>query len=293
MSRLRDDGGGRRGDGASDVGSDAGCVASPCPARPTCVVAGAWHTSAISKDVIDSATGDVLDFPPPADDVPELVLKLNQWMNCPHDVHPLIAIAIAPVQLVPMHPFRDGTVLTWRLPSMPYRYRASYGFSRLVTISGATTGTVRLFCHAVQRVWRMRMEISPWMELVARGLSTQLAEVRQRGGNATRLDVCALHAATGSPGARRERRAALRTARIAGWHAARPELPSELAPSLRLRIVSPTSCRGVHAGIGRSGGRSNFSARPRVSRQLSPRPRSVLGAKLAHPIRTTRRRGPR
>lgn len=115
MSCVRDDGGGQRGDGLWDVESDAGGAASRCPARPTCVVASAWRISAIRKDVIGSATGAVVHVPPPADDVPELMRALVQWMNHPHDGHSVIASAVAPFQLVQIRRFLDGSGGTLRL----------------------------------------------------------------------------------------------------------------------------------------------------------------------------------
>jgi len=57
------------------------------------------------NDLIDSATGDVIDVLPPIDDMPEFVRDLVQWMNHAQDVQPVIASAIAPFQLVPIHPF--------------------------------------------------------------------------------------------------------------------------------------------------------------------------------------------
>ena len=41
-----------------------------------------------------------------------------QWLNHPHDVHPVIGSTIAQLQLVNIHPFLDGTGRTTRLLSM-------------------------------------------------------------------------------------------------------------------------------------------------------------------------------
>ena len=145
----------------------------------------------IQNYVIDSATGDVIYVPPPADDVPELMRDLVQWMNHPHDVHPVIASAIAQFQLVHIHPFLDGNGRTSRLLSMLYLYRAGYDFKRLFAISEYYDRDRTAFYDAIQSVRRTQMDMTRWIEFFTHGLATQLAEVKQRGEHAMRQDVLA------------------------------------------------------------------------------------------------------
>ena len=56
-------------------------------------------------------------------------------MNRTYDGHPAIGSATAPVQLVDLHPFRDGTVRPPRLLSMLDLDRAGNDSTRLVAIS--------------------------------------------------------------------------------------------------------------------------------------------------------------
>ena len=72
----------------------------------------------IQNDLIDSATGDVIDVPPPSDDVPEFMRDPVQGMNHSHDMHPVIAITIASLQFVHLHQFLDGIGRMSRLLSM-------------------------------------------------------------------------------------------------------------------------------------------------------------------------------
>ena len=150
---------------------------------------GAYRT--IQNYVIDSATGDVIYVPPPADEVPGLMRDLVQWMNHPHDVHPVIASAIAQFQLVHIHPFLDGNGRTSRLLSMLGLYRAGYDFKRLFAISEYYDRDRTAFYDAIQSVRRMQMDMTGWIEFFTHGLATQLAEVKQRGEHAMRQDVLA------------------------------------------------------------------------------------------------------
>ena len=96
----------------------------------------------------------------------------------PLDVHPAIASAIAPLQLVHVPSFLDGSERTSRLLSMLEVDRAGCDVTRPIAISEDDDPDRTAFYDSFQRVRRMPMDISRWIEFFTGRLATQLAEVK-------------------------------------------------------------------------------------------------------------------
>ena len=143
----------------------------------------------VQNYVVNSATKEVVYTPPPAHDVPILMQELVAWLNAERAVHPVLASGIAQFQLVHIHPFLDGNGRASRLLSTLCLYRAGYDFKRLFTISEYYDRDRPAFYRAIQSVRASRMDMTGWLEYFVEGLTTQLAEVRERGEQAIRRDV--------------------------------------------------------------------------------------------------------
>jgi len=145
----------------------------------------------VQNYVVNPVTGETIYTPPPAHDVPILMAELVNWINDPAEVHPVLVSGIAQFQLVHIHPFLDGNGRASRLLSTLYLYRAGYDFKRLFTISEYYDRDRLAFYSALQGVREQGMDLTGWLEYFVEGLSTQLAEVRQRGENVIRRDALA------------------------------------------------------------------------------------------------------
>ena len=143
----------------------------------------------VQNFIVNSATGETIYTPPPAQDVPGLMRELVDWLNLPTDIHPAIVSGIAQFQLVHIHPFLDGNGRASRLLSTLLLYRAGYDFKRLFTISEYYDRDRMAFYSALQGVRQTNMDMTGWVEYFSTGLATQLAEVKQRGELAIRQDV--------------------------------------------------------------------------------------------------------
>jgi Fic family protein len=116
--------------------------------------------------------------------------ELVDWLNREEeDTHPVLVSGIAQFQLVHIHPFLDGNGRTSRLLSTLCLYRAGYDFKRLFAISEYYDKNRATFYQAIQGVRENNMDMTGWLEFFVEGLSTQLAEVRDRGKQAIRRDV--------------------------------------------------------------------------------------------------------
>jgi len=143
----------------------------------------------VQNYVVNSSTGETVYTPPAAHDVPPLMAELVAWINQPDDVHPVLVSAVAQFQLVHIHPFIDGNGRASRLLSTLCLYRAGYDFKRLFTISEYYDRDRAAFYGAIQSVRACGMDMTGWIEYFVKGLSTQLAEVRQRGEWAIQRDI--------------------------------------------------------------------------------------------------------
>jgi Fic family protein len=143
----------------------------------------------IQNYVVNSVTGETVYTPPPAHDVPIMMAELVDWLNREQQIHPVLVSGIAQFQLVHIHPFLDGNGRASRLLSTLCLYRAGYDFKRLFTISEYYDRDRPTFYRAIQSVRASRMEMTGWLEYFVEGLTTQLAEVRERGEQAIRHDV--------------------------------------------------------------------------------------------------------
>ncbi|MBU4194748.1 MAG: Fic family protein [Actinomycetia bacterium] len=143
----------------------------------------------IQNYVVNSVTGETVFTPPPAHDVPILMAELVDWLNREQEVHPVLVSGISQFQFVHVHPFLDGNGRTSRLLSTLCLYRAGYDFKRLFTISEYYDRDRSAFYRAIQSVRESGMDMTGWLEYFVEGLTTQLAEVRERGEQAIRRDV--------------------------------------------------------------------------------------------------------
>ena len=143
----------------------------------------------IQNYVVNSATGETIYTPPPAHDVPIMMAELVDWLSQEQEVPPVLISGISQFQLVHIHPFLDGNGRTSRLLSTLCLYRAGYDFKRLFTISEYYDRNRPAFYRAIQSVREAGMDMTGWLEYFVEGLTTQLAEIRQRGERALRRDV--------------------------------------------------------------------------------------------------------
>jgi Fic family protein len=143
----------------------------------------------IQNYVVNSSTGETVYTPPPAHDVPIMMAELVDWLNQEQEIHPVLVSGISQFQLVHIHPFLDGNGRTSRLLSTLCLYRAGYDFKRLFTISEYYDRDRSAFYRAIQSVREAEMDMTGWLQYFVEGLTTQLAEVRERGEQAIRKDV--------------------------------------------------------------------------------------------------------
>lgn len=151
--------------------------------------AGPGEYRRVQNWVINAGTGETVYTPPPAHDVPILMAELVDWLQQPHEVHPVLVSGIAQFQLVHIHPFLDGNGRSSRLLSTLCLYRAGYDFKRMFTLSEHYDRDRSAFYGALQSVRQAGLDLTSWLAYFVEGLATQLADVRTRGERAIRRDA--------------------------------------------------------------------------------------------------------
>ena len=94
----------------------------------------------------------------------------------------MLVSGLSQFQLVHIHPFLDGNGRTSRLLSTLCLYKAGYDFKRPFTISEYYDRDRPAFYRAIQGVRECGMDMTGWLEYLVKGLTTQLSEVKERGG---------------------------------------------------------------------------------------------------------------
>lgn len=145
----------------------------------------------VQNYVANSRTREIIYTPPAPQDVAPLMRELVEWVGAESEIHPVLVAGIAQYQLVHIHPFLDGNGRTSRLLSTLCLYRAGYDFRRLFSISEYYDRDRLAFYTAIQSVRAQGMDLTGWVEFFVKGLSTQMAEIIERGKRIILRDVIA------------------------------------------------------------------------------------------------------
>ncbi len=143
----------------------------------------------VQNYVVNARTGETVYTPPPAHDVPPMMVDLVSWLNAEQEIHPVVVAGTSQFQLVHIHPFVDGNGRTARLLSTLCLYRAGYDFKRLFTISEYYDRDRAAYYRALQSVRERDMDLTAWLEYFTEGLATQMREVQGRGEQVIHRDV--------------------------------------------------------------------------------------------------------
>ena len=143
----------------------------------------------VQNYVANSVTKEIIYTPPPPRQVPPLMAEFVSGLNTEQEVHPILVAGVAQFQLVHIHPFLDGNGRTARLLSMLCLYRKGYDFKRLFTLSEYYDRDRSSYYRAIQSVREQELDLTEWLEYFTIGLSSQLAEVQEKGASLIRLDV--------------------------------------------------------------------------------------------------------
>jgi len=127
----------------------------------------------VQNYVVNQRTGATIYTPPPANEIPDRMAALTEWL-AEAETHPVLAAGIAQFELVDMHPFLDGNGRTARLLSLACLHRSGYAFRGLFSLSEFYDDDRGQYYDAIQGVRDSGGDPNGWLAYFANGLRTQL-----------------------------------------------------------------------------------------------------------------------
>ncbi len=136
--------------------------------------------------VHNEATDEQVYEGPPADQVPALVEALVEQLRTEHGHDPVVRSALAHLNLVMIHPFRDGNGRMARALATLVLTRSDIGepaFSSVEEWLGVTTNTLDYYAalgHTGHGVWAPRADAHLWLSFCLRAHHMQAQTMAQR-----------------------------------------------------------------------------------------------------------------
>jgi Fic family protein len=129
---------------------------------------GRWRAGPVY--VQDETTGDIVYTGPDAIDVPDLMHELVEYLRHKNGEHPLIRAAMAHLNLVMIHPFRDGNGRMARCVQTMVLAREGIVASPFSSIEeylgGNSEPYYRVLAEVGQGSWHPERDAKPWIKFV-------------------------------------------------------------------------------------------------------------------------------
>ncbi|RKU29237.1 hypothetical protein C6497_06620 [Candidatus Poribacteria bacterium] len=134
----------------------------------------------IQNYVVDNKTKEVIYTPPPASEVPILMLELVDWLrsNEASELSPLLKAGIAHYQLVTIHPFLDGNGRTARALANLILYHSGYDIKKLFSLEEHYDMNPADYYEALQSV-RATGILTTWLEYFTVGIAAEMQKIKE------------------------------------------------------------------------------------------------------------------
>lgn len=134
----------------------------------------------IQNYVINNKTKEVIYTPPPASEVPILMLELVDWLRSDeaNQLSPLLKAGIAHYQLVSIHPFLDGNGRTARALANLILFHAGYDIKKLFSLEEYYDAKPADYYEALQSV-RTTGVLTMWLEYFTAGIAAEMQKIKE------------------------------------------------------------------------------------------------------------------
>ncbi len=128
---------------------------------------------------------EILYTGPGAKQVPQLMADFISWLNESEkkEINPVIAAAIAHLEIAAIHPFNDGNGRTARALATLILYRRGYDFRRLFALEDYYNSDRQAYYKAVnagKNYDERRTDLTSWLEYFIKGFKKEIDEVRNK-----------------------------------------------------------------------------------------------------------------
>ena len=134
----------------------------------------------IQNYVVNNKTKEVIYTPPPASEVPILMLELVDWLRSDeaNQLSPLLKAGIAHYQLVDIHPFLDGNGRTARALANLILYHAGYDIKKLFSLEEYYDANPAGYYEALQSV-RTTGVLTTWLTYFTAGIAAEMQKIKE------------------------------------------------------------------------------------------------------------------
>ena len=122
---------------------------------------------------------------PEAKQVPKLMADFIAWLKDSEDkdINPVIAAAIAHLEIAAIHPFNDGNGRTARALATLMLYQRGYDFRRLFALEDYYNTNRQAYYKAInvgKTYDERRLDITSWLEYFVKGFKKEIDEVKNK-----------------------------------------------------------------------------------------------------------------
>lgn len=136
----------------------------------------------VQNYIVDARSGKTVYTPPPAKEVPKMMLKMCDWLAgaSAEACHPVIKAALAHYMMEAIHPFIDGNGRTGRVVAMFTLYRDGYDTRKLFSLEEYYDKNAKTYYESLQSVLKTGGDATVWVEYFVTGFADQIEEVADR-----------------------------------------------------------------------------------------------------------------
>ncbi len=142
------------------------------------------HQQVVLKN---TRTGEIAHRPPPAIEVPYLIVDFVDWLNstASREVHPAIRSAISQYILVAIHPFIEGNGRVSRAFAVLPLYVEGYDIRRLFSLEEYFDRNAENYYNTIQSTHDLALDIfkrdlTHWVEFFTQALSIEFGRVKEK-----------------------------------------------------------------------------------------------------------------
>lgn len=137
------------------------------------------HTQVVVKN---SATGEITFRPPPAVEVPFLMVSFLEWLNAAHpdDIHAVLKAGITHYEIVRIHPFMDGNGRVARATATLVLFLNNYDIKRFFALEEYYDREPMAYYDALQSVGKHEGNVTTWLEYFVEGLAIELTRIKEK-----------------------------------------------------------------------------------------------------------------
>lgn len=132
--------------------------------------------------VKNSQTGEITFRPPPAIEVPFLMVDFLNWLNTVNSdiVHTALKAGVAHYEVVRIHPFLDGNGRVGRSLATLILFREGYDVKRFFSLEEYYDREPVRYYDALQSVGQQAGNTTSWLEYFTEGLAIELTRIKEK-----------------------------------------------------------------------------------------------------------------